>query len=153
MRVAFSYVSVLLLASTIGTPTRSMELLEPSAKIYERDCSVSGFTNTEAKWRIELVRGPAKEIVVVLEGEGLDRQPLDVVEGQARFIGTSFVSLVSTVTLNGAPIDSRFQSVGGTISNAEGEPSVIMSVIGGEDGSDNDWQDMVLTLTCVISEL
>ena len=109
-------------------------------------CWVEGYTNAAATWTVKIRNGDS--VALVLEGSGTNFAPMTVTQGSRRFDVTGGV--VAEVSADyGGPMDVRLKFGNHTIASDSGDPALFHTVIGGEDGADDDWQDLILNVTCL----
>jgi len=110
-------------------------------------CWVEGYTNTGATWTVTIKNGDAT--AVVLEGTGENFAQLPVTQGSARFDVSGEVVGTFQATYGGNAMNARVKFSNGLIPSDSGDPAVFHALVGGEDGGDDDWQDMILNVTCL----
>jgi len=85
------------------------------------------------------------KVAVVMKGRSTNFAPMKVVQGSARFV------------VKGGVI-GKFKSATGktyikirnvVIPSDNGDPAVFGHLIGGEDSTDDDWQDILANVTCL----
>ncbi|MDJ0630618.1 MAG: hypothetical protein QNJ44_20345 [Rhodobacter sp.] len=110
-------------------------------------CWFAGYTNSAAVWTVTVKDGD--DIVLVLEGSGVNFAPMNVAQGNARFDVKSGVSASFKATYGGSALNGRVKFMNGLIPSDSGDPALFHTTVGGEDSTDDDWQDLVLNVTCL----
>lgn len=106
-------------------------------------CWVEAYTNSAATWTMTVKDGD--KTVLVFQGSGVNFAPMKVIKGNPRFT----VRNGATVTFKSATGKAAIKIKNSTIASSNGDPAVFASLIGGEDGGDDDWQDILANVTCL----
>ena len=109
-------------------------------------CWAQGYTNTAAIWTVTITSG--EDDVVSLHGSGEDFIPMNATSGNTRFLVTGGVQ-ASFSAVHQQDLDARVKFANVAIKDDAGQPVAFHTVVAGEDGSDGDWQDLLLTVTCL----
>ena len=136
------------IAALIGGPVASPALAQSSETLdidvsQGKACWAEAYTNAGATWTMTLKDGD--DTVAVFQGAGTNFAPMQVIEGSARFTVKS--SITATFTSGTGMVD--MQIVYSTINSPNGDPAVFGHLIGGEDSTDDDWQDILANITCL----
>lgn len=110
-------------------------------------CWVEGYTNTGATWTVTLTNGESTPLV--LEGTGVNFAAMTVKQGSARFDVAGGVIGAFEATYGGNPMNARVKFNNGALLSDSGDPVLFHTIVGGEDGDDDDWQDLILNVTCL----
>ena len=106
-------------------------------------CWVEAYSNSAATWTMTVTNGDAT--AAVFSGSGVNFSQMPVVQGSARFDVTGRVVATFASTINKAEV----KAAATTINGDSGVPAVFHTLIGGEDGGDDDWQDILASFTCL----
>jgi len=110
-------------------------------------CWVAGYTNSAATWEAAFMNDD--QPALVLRGAGTNFAPMQVVSGSARFDAEGEVKAAFKATYQGAEMNARVRFSNATINGDNGDPALFHTVVGGEDSTDDDWQDMIVNVTCL----
>jgi hypothetical protein len=135
----------------VGLAVLATPVLADDSGIFDvaigKACWIEGYTNSGATWTVTVTNGEA--VALVLEGTGVNFAPMAVKQGSARFDVTGGVEAKFAATYGGNAMDARVKFVNGSINSDSGDPAVFHTIVGGEDGGDDDWQDLILNVTCL----
>ncbi len=136
----FAFAALLMVG--LNGPAKSQEVYYLEVAIGKA-CWVEAYTNSAATWTMTVKDGD--KTVLVYQGSGVNFAPMKVIKGSARFT----VRNGATVTFKSATGKAAIKITNSTIASSNGDPAVFGSLIGGEDGSDDDWQDILANVTCL----
>ena len=106
-------------------------------------CWVEAYTNSAATWTMTIKDGG--KTVLVYQGKGVNFAPMKVIKGSARFT----VRHGAIATFKSATGKAAIKVRNSVILDSTGDPAVFGSLFGGEDGGDDDWQDILANVTCL----
>ncbi len=106
-------------------------------------CWVAAYTNAGATWTMTVKDG--NSVAVVFRGAGTNFAPMKVIQGRARFNVKSGI----TVTFQSGTGKADIKVANYSINSNSGDPAVFGTTFGGEDSTDDDWQDILANFTCL----
>ena len=106
-------------------------------------CWIAAYTNSAANWTMTIK--DAEATVAVFQGSGVNFAPMKVVQGNARVT----VKNGLTATFKSSTGKAGIKIANHTINSDSGDPAVFGTSFGGEDGGDDDWQDLLANFTCL----
>lgn len=109
-------------------------------------CWVQAYTNTAAIWTVNITSGENE--VVVLHGSGEDFIPMNAISGNTRFVASDGVRAEFSAVYQ-QDLDARVKFENVAVNDDSGQPVAFHTLVAGEDGSDGDWQDLLLNMTCL----
>ena len=108
-----------------------------------KSCAISAFTNAANEWTMRVMNGD--KLAALYKGAGTDFKPMVLAEGESSFVVEDSVKAFFSA---GSDKFAVRQGESAILTDKQG-PSVFSTLIGGEDGSDDGWQDIVATITCL----
>ena len=114
--------------------------------VLGQTCWVQGYTNTAAIWTVNIMTG--EDQAVVLHGSGEDFIPMNAIAANSRFVVTGGVRAEFSAVYQ-QDLDARVKFANVAVNDDSGQPVAFHTVVAGEDGSDADWQDLLLNVTCL----
>lgn len=106
-------------------------------------CWAAAYTNAGATWTMTVKDG--NSVAAIFRGAGTNFAPMKVIKGSARFTVKSGI----TVTFQSGTGKADIKVVNYVIKSNSGDPAVFGTTFGGEDSSDDDWQDILANFTCL----
>lgn len=142
----FSRSAIVVLGAVFGLTSGAAMAAETHVVIdavIGKACWIEGYTNTSITWTVTVKDGDTT--AAELQGSGVNFNQMAVTKGNARF-DVSY-GVVLEVSNNSGRADLKIANP--MIMADHGGPAVFGALVGGEDGGDDDWQDLLLNVTCL----
>jgi len=141
------YKTFFVAASLAMTMTTSAALGQDNVYVVDssegKDCWVEAYTNSSATWTMIVSDGD--DPIAEFQGTGTDFVSMPAVKGPAKFVAKLGIS----VTFQSSTGKADIKAVGNIIPTDNNGPAVFGTAFGGEDGSDDDWQDVLAVFMCL----
>ena len=108
-----------------------------------KTCWVHAYTNSSATWTMIVSDGETP--IAEFQGTGVDFTPIAAAKGVEHFKANDGVSVAFSSSTGKADV----RAAAHMIPDDNGGPAVFGTAFGGEDGSDDDWQDILAVFTCL----
>jgi len=139
----FNYSCLTVIGGLLMFGSAQAEVRLPIDASDGKACWVAAYTNSAAVWTLTILTGTAT--AVKMSGSGINFAPMKVIEGNARFTVKSGLEAIFDSSTGRTEVKLKAS----TIVNKKGDPAVFGNLFGGEDGTDDDWQDILVNVTCL----
>ncbi|EBA04159.1 hypothetical protein RB2150_06648 [Rhodobacterales bacterium HTCC2150] len=108
-----------------------------------KTCWVHAYTNSSATWTMIVTDGDTP--IAEFQGSGVDFNPMPAAKGLEHFVVKEGIHVDFSSSTGKADV----RAAAHMIPDDNGGPAVFGTAFGGEDGSDDDWQDILAVFTCL----